>query len=54
MSKQLVIVTLGTFAFVFGMFSIVMGYLQADEPLLDVPEVKHDAACQINEHKGKK
>jgi uncharacterized membrane protein HdeD (DUF308 family) len=32
MSKNLIIIIIGTFAFVFGMFSILMGYFQKDTP----------------------
>jgi len=54
LSKHLVIVILGSFAFVFGLFSIVMGYYQADESIQDVPEDKHDTTYQIHKHEGKK
>jgi hypothetical protein len=32
LSKNLIIIIIGTFAFVFGMFSILMGYFQKDAP----------------------
>jgi uncharacterized membrane protein HdeD (DUF308 family) len=54
LSKHLVIVTLGSFAFVFGLFSIVMGYYQAEEPEKDVSEVKRDTTCQDHRRPGKK
>lgn len=54
MSKHLIIVTLGTFAFVFGMFSILMAYYQDEEPKPDVPQVKRDTTCQDHKHEGKK
>ena len=54
LSKHLVIVTLGTFAFVFGMFSILMGYYQAEEPKPDVSGIKRDTTCQDHKHEGKK
>jgi hypothetical protein len=31
-SKNLIIIIIGNFAFVFGMFSILMGYFQREEP----------------------
>jgi uncharacterized membrane protein HdeD (DUF308 family) len=54
LSKYLVVVTLGSFAFVFGLFSILMGYYQSEEPEQTIPEepgqdlhdVKRDATCQ--------
>jgi cytochrome c biogenesis protein CcdA len=53
-SENLVIVTLGSFAFVFGLFSIVMGYYHAEEPEQDVSEVKRDMTCQDHKDPGKK
>jgi uncharacterized membrane protein HdeD (DUF308 family) len=52
--ENLVIVTLGSFAFVFGLFSIVMGYYHAEEPKQDVSEIKWDPTCQDHKHQGKK
>jgi len=54
LSKHLVIVTLGSFAFVFGLFSIFMGYYQADEPKPDVSGVKRDATCQVHKPEERK
>jgi uncharacterized membrane protein HdeD (DUF308 family) len=56
LSKYLVIVTLGSFVFVFGLFSILMGYYQSEDPEQDIPEelgqglhdVKLDATCQTH------
>jgi uncharacterized membrane protein HdeD (DUF308 family) len=54
LSKHLVIVTLGSFAFVFGLFSIVMGYYQGEETKQDASEISLDNTCQDHKHKGKK
>jgi len=47
MSQHLVIVTLGSFALVFGLFSIIIGYLQKEIPEPDLPDVQHGKTCQI-------
>jgi uncharacterized membrane protein HdeD (DUF308 family) len=47
MSQHLVIVTLGTFALVFGLFSIIIGYYQTELPEPDVPEVQHGKTCEV-------
>jgi FtsH-binding integral membrane protein len=44
---HLVIVTLGSFALVFGLFSIIIGYLQKDGPEPDLPDVQHGKTCQV-------
>jgi uncharacterized membrane protein HdeD (DUF308 family) len=60
LSKHLVIVTLGSFAFVFGLFSLLMGYYQAEDPGQDIPEVmrdkevKWDATCQTHKPEERK
>jgi hypothetical protein len=47
MLQHLVIVTLGSFALVFGLFSIIIGYLQKDSPEPDLPDVQHGKTCQV-------
>jgi uncharacterized membrane protein HdeD (DUF308 family) len=47
MSQHLVIVTLGSFALVFGLFSIIIGYYQKEGPEPDLPEVHQGKTCQI-------
>jgi len=47
MSQHLVIVTLGSFALVFGLFSIIIGYYQKEGPEPDLPEVQQGKTCQI-------
>jgi uncharacterized membrane protein HdeD (DUF308 family) len=47
MSQYLVIVTLGSFALVFGIFSIIIGYLHKDRPEPDLPDVRHGKTCEI-------
>jgi hypothetical protein len=47
MLPHLVIVTLGSFALVFGLFSILIGYLQKDGPEPDLPDVQHGKTCEI-------
>jgi hypothetical protein len=44
---HLVIVTLGSFALVFGLFSIIIGYLQNEGPAQDLPDVQHAKTCQL-------
>jgi uncharacterized membrane protein HdeD (DUF308 family) len=47
MSQHLVIVTLGSFALVFGLFSIIIGYYQKEEPEADLPVVQQGKTCEI-------
>ena len=47
MSQHLVIVTLGSFALVFGLFSIFIGYYQKEGPEPDLPEVQQGKSCQV-------
>ncbi len=47
MLPHLVIVTLGSFALVFGLFSIIIGYLQKDGPELALTDVQHGKTCQV-------
>lgn len=47
LSKHLVLVTLGSFAFVFGLFSIFMGYYQGIEPTKkEIRKEQQEAVCQ--------
>ncbi|MCX6683562.1 MAG: hypothetical protein NTZ37_02370 [Methanoregula sp.] len=54
LSKHLVIITLGCFAFVFGLFSIVMGCYHAEESIQEAVVINRVAVCQNNKHEGKK
>jgi uncharacterized membrane protein HdeD (DUF308 family) len=47
MSQHLVIVTLGSFALVFGLFSIIIGYLQKEGPEPDLPDVQQGKTCKV-------
>jgi len=47
MLPHLVIVTLGSFALVFGLFSIIIGYLQKEDLKPDLTDVQHGKTCQI-------
>jgi uncharacterized membrane protein HdeD (DUF308 family) len=47
MSQHLVIVTLGSFALVFGLFSIITGYYQKEEAEADLPVVQQGKTCEI-------
>jgi uncharacterized membrane protein HdeD (DUF308 family) len=47
LSKHLVIVTLGSFAFVFGLFSLFMGYFQKQGTEPDGSDVMQDKACKV-------
>jgi hypothetical protein len=47
MSQHLVIVTLGSFALVFGLFSIIMGYTQKEDTPTDDSEVHKEKVCQV-------
>ena len=47
MSQDLVIVTLGSFALVFGLFSIIIGYYQKEGTEPDLPEVQQGKTCQV-------
>jgi uncharacterized membrane protein HdeD (DUF308 family) len=47
MSQHLVIVTLGSFALVFGLFSIIIGYYQKEDVEPALPEVQQGKTCQI-------
>jgi len=47
MSQHLVIVTLGSFALVFGLFSIIIGYYQKEGPEADLPVVQTGKTCEI-------
>jgi uncharacterized membrane protein HdeD (DUF308 family) len=47
MLQHLVIVTLGSFALVFGLFSIIIGYLQKEGPEPDLPDEQHGKTCQV-------
>jgi uncharacterized membrane protein HdeD (DUF308 family) len=47
MSQHLVIVTLGSFALVFGLFSIIIGYYQKEGPEPDYPKVIQGKVCEI-------
>jgi uncharacterized membrane protein HdeD (DUF308 family) len=50
MSQHLVIITLGSFALVFGLFSIIIGYYQEEEPEADLPVVQLGKTCEIKNH----
>ena len=62
LSKHLVIVTLGSFAFVFGLFSIILGYYHREEPKQEVSEEpkqeesdnKRGTMCQSHKPEGGK
>jgi uncharacterized membrane protein HdeD (DUF308 family) len=47
MSQYLVIVTLGSFALVFGLFSIIIGYFQKEATEPDVPKTEPEKTCQV-------
>jgi uncharacterized membrane protein HdeD (DUF308 family) len=47
MSQHLVIITLGSFALVFGVFSIIIGYYQKEDLEPDLPEVHAAKTCQV-------
>jgi len=47
MSQHLVIVTLGSFALVFGLFSIIIGYYQKEGTEPDLSEVQQGKTCQV-------
>ncbi len=47
MSQYLVIVTLGSFALVFGLFSIIIGYFQKEDTEPDLPEIQQGKTCQV-------
>jgi uncharacterized membrane protein HdeD (DUF308 family) len=47
MLQHLVIVTLGSFALVFGLFSIIIGYYQREGPEPDLPNVQIGKTCEI-------
>jgi uncharacterized membrane protein HdeD (DUF308 family) len=47
MLQHLVIITLGSFALVFGLFSIIIGYLQKEEPEADLLDVQQGKTCEI-------
>jgi uncharacterized membrane protein HdeD (DUF308 family) len=47
MSQHLVIITLGSFALVFGLFSIIIGYYQKESPEPDSPDVQQGKTCQV-------
>jgi uncharacterized membrane protein HdeD (DUF308 family) len=47
MSQHLVMVTLGSFALVFGLFSIIIGYYQKEGTEPDLPEVQQGKTCQV-------
>jgi hypothetical protein len=57
LSDHLVIVILGTFAFVFGLVSILMGIFQKEIPEqnpLDAPWMTKDKTCEFHKPEGKK
>jgi uncharacterized membrane protein HdeD (DUF308 family) len=54
LSYNLVIVIIGNFAFVFGLFSILMGYFQREEPHQGVARTTLDIARQNHEPERKK
>jgi uncharacterized membrane protein HdeD (DUF308 family) len=57
LSENLIIVILGNFAFVFGLFSILMGFYQTEKQIsnpLDGPWVTKDLTCEFQKHPGKK
>jgi uncharacterized membrane protein HdeD (DUF308 family) len=47
MSQHLVVVTLGSFALVFGLFSIIIGYYQKGDREPDLPEMYPVKACKV-------
>jgi uncharacterized membrane protein HdeD (DUF308 family) len=47
MSQHLVVVTLGSFALVFGLFSIIIGYYQKEDREPDLPEMYPAKACKV-------
>jgi uncharacterized membrane protein HdeD (DUF308 family) len=54
LSNNLVIVIIGTFAFVFGLFSILMGYFQREEPPKGAARNSLDSAHLNHEPERKK
>lgn len=60
LSKYLVIVTLGNFAFVFGLFSIFMGFYQTEGPERFIPEttrnteIKQEMTCENHKSEERK
>ena len=47
MSQHLVIVTLGSFALVFGVFSIIIGYYQKESAEPDLTDVQQGRTCPV-------
>jgi uncharacterized membrane protein HdeD (DUF308 family) len=47
MSQHLVIVTLGSFALVFGLFSIIIGFYHKVGSEPDIPDVEQGKSCQV-------
>jgi hypothetical protein len=54
LSNNLVIVIIGNFAFVFGLFSILMGYFQREEPHQGAARTTLDTTHQNHEPERKK
>jgi hypothetical protein len=57
LTEHLLLVILGTFAFVFGLVSILMGIYQKEIPeinLLDGPWTTKDKTCEFHKPEGKK